>query len=379
MRVLINPEALITTPGELAAVTRDYAERRIRFSQHFLRGSPLDTVLAFIEETQTRYDWSEAGVSKSDVSAFDDLGFDERRLHTVIAHPKRISAAPASLGYYQRLLSMSGKVFPRLFPALAPLGRAVGPMVLSPEQRNQLTELNALLVRAVLTTGLTPVEAIRTVIRSEGASVDGDWRNQTGRIALWRTLEAIEGALEDQVPLIVSARRNKVVVGLGGRSAVERAELEDDRFRPAEILAPGRFRIRFGSQTLTGAKVDADITVARTSSDDQPVEITAVGEVKGTSDPANAKERWRIASANVASMSALRLGRRGARPSTFYVGNVLDKLVISGDRQVAGMSKLLDDGVLDEAFSVLKFASEPAERGRFREFLRAQLRLEPER
>lgn len=368
----MDPNELITSDAELSSLFAEIAERRLRFTRNYLRGSPLDTVLARLNEGDSPADWDAAGVP-GELKRLAGLGFAGKRLQLVIAHPDLIAESPGNLFYYRYLLQMSGKMFPRVFGRLAGLAASTGPVELAPEDIDELQRMNRALTEMAISSGLSPEEARRTVIRSEGAAVDGDWRNQTGRIALWRTLEAIEASLDDQPDLEVWVKRaGKGLREVRALDPTSRATLEDEGWKPERVSAH-RFNVVFGSQRLDGQTVDADLTISLLDASGSPREIPAVGEVKGSTDPANAKERWRLASGNIIAMNRLRVGRRNARPSTFYVGNVITAGVVTGDAQIRGMRALLEDGTLDDAFSVVKLTPGSSETARFREFLRAQI------
>lgn len=370
---LFDPRDLITTEDELAMLFIDVAERRLGFARERLKHSPLDDVLAALSPSGASRGWTGVGADKY-LDRLSALGFDSSRLHLLLAHPDLVAASPRNLVYYQRLLQMSGKVFGRVFGRLSSLSQRQGATELDPEDCAELRRLNAALAEMAKAASLSPKEAQRTVIRSEGAAVDGDWRNQTGRMALWRTLEALEQALDDQPALEVCVRRRGTRNDIRGLHKTQRTRLEEEGWAPAEISSPDRFRISFGPQRIAGQKVDADLTLAALSTDGAVKDVPAVGEIKGSTDPANAKERWRLAAGNIESMSLLRVGRRQARPTTFYVGNVITEAVATGDSQLRGMDKLIRDGTLDAAFSVVKFRHQ-SERTRFGDFVRDQLGL----
>jgi hypothetical protein len=268
---------------------------------------------------------------------------------------------------------MSGKVFGRLFPALLRLSTRDSPLALTDVQLSELAVLNSMLGNVASRADLEPRDLKRLALCSEGAAIDGDWRNQVGRIALWATVEAMLSCLGDDVQIATATRRGDAPLRIDGLSVAERQALVDERWKPDTVEVAG-YRIRMGAQAVAGETIDADITIARLDDDGAPQVIEATGEVKGSTDPANAKERWRLASGNIDAMSRIRSGRAARRPVTFYVGLVVTDGVVNGDSQITGMKTLLENRVLDAAFSLVKFSS-PPERSRFCDFIRAQVGL----
>lgn len=364
-------QSLITDAAELRALFVDYAERRVRFTRSRLAASSLSEVLRSVEDQDGLVGWSDAGVSDEVLERLRQSGVEGRELHLVFAHPSSVAAQPARLDYYKRLLSMSDKVFQRVYPRLARLRRRASQASLSSEERTELTALNELLELIADLPDFSIELPIRLVTASEGASIDGDWRNQTGRIATWRTMEAILACLDRSEIVRLTATSQGASRDITHLSDEERIELVDAGWRPDALDVTGGFRVRFGPQQVDGRAVNADITIAALA-DDQPSRIVSVGEVKGASDPANAKERWRLAAGNIAAMDRIRSGRAGSRPTTFYVGLLITEAVVSGDAQLTGMRELLERRTLDAAFSLLKF-SKTGEWERFRTFFRAQI------
>lgn len=364
--------SLITTDDELRRVTADFARRRVGFSERRLAESGLEATLDTIRGLSAA-DWKASGVNPTVYGTLRHAGFSDAELHRVLAHPDAIADSPDNLVYYRRLLSMSNKVFGRLFPQLARrVGR--GPAPLEGQQLEELAELNEMLSNVANRAGLAPDDPERLVVLSEGASIDGDWRNQVGRIATWRAFEAIERCLAPEGPRTATAKRRGHSQSLLGLTDTERTLLVDDGWKP-DIIEVGDARIRFGSQRVGATMVKADITVSRLA-EGAPAVIEAAGEVKGSTDPANAMERWRLASGNIEAMNRIRSGAARRRPTTFYVGLVITEAVVDGDGQTPGMRELLDNTTLDAAFSVVKLG-EASEQQRFCEFFLPQLGLEP--
>lgn len=370
--VAFDPRSLITNQAELTSLFEDYARRRVGFTSDWLAASPIGQVLTQARSGTAPSGWSAAVVPAGVVSKLKAQGFAPAEIALVIAHPDQIAAAPERLVYYARLLSMSGKVWRRLFPALTRL-RATGPTSsLGKAELAELQALNSMLVEVSARPGFGPHDPEQLVLCSEGAAIDGDWRNQVGRIATWRAAEAMFASLgAGELTEATAVRKGDAPQSLMGMTAAQRSALVDQRWKPDVIEVDSGYRVRFGPQVVQAQSVDADITVARLKNGKTDL-VEAAGEVKGSTDPANAKERWRLAAGNVAAMNRIRSGKAAKRPATFYIGLVITEAVVEGDTQVTGMRELLDKRTLDAAFSVVKFA-DAAELQRFTDFFRAQV------
>jgi hypothetical protein len=370
--VAFDPRSLITSQAELTSLFEDYARRRVGFTSDWLAASPIGQVLTQARSGTAPSGWPPAAVPAGAVEKLADQGFAPAEIPLAIAHPDQIAAAPERLVYYARLLSMSGKVWRRLFPALTRL-QGTGPTSgLGASELFELQTLNSMLVQVSARPGFGPHDPEQLVLCSEGAAIDGDWRNQVGRIATWRAAEAMFASLDaSEVTATTAVRTGGARKSLMGMTAPQRSALVDQRWKPDVIDVDSGYRIRFGPQVVENQTVDADITVARLKNG-KPALIEAAGEVKGSTDPANAKERWRLAAGNVTAMNRIRSGKGAKRPATFYVGLVITEAVVEGDSQVTGMRELLDNRMLDAAFSVVKFA-DTAELQRFTDFFRAQI------
>lgn len=369
-----DPSDLITSDDELKAVFAGYAGRRVRFTEAWLGRSVLGDILRAVEAEAGTVDWSEAGIEQRDVRNLVERGFKQEQIHLVFAHPNMIADDPSRLVYYQRLLSMSGKVFPRLFPHLAPLRRASGLTQLGELVQAELIELNGMLAQVAARSGFLPEEPVRLAVASEGAAIDGDWRNQTGRIATWRTLEAMLTAVPQHQLVRVEASKAGEARNITRSGPDTREDLMDEGWKPSELDIRTGYRVRFGPQNVSGTLVDADVTIARLDERGEPNAVVTAGEVKGTTDPANAKERWRLASGNIEAMNRIRSGRASVRPTTFYMGLVMTAAVVDGDSNITGMRELLSRRSLDFAFSLVKLTETPELR-RFQHFFRSQTQL----
>jgi hypothetical protein len=371
-RVLFDPRTLITTQAELTTLFEDYARRRVGFTAAWLSTSPIGHVLGQVRSGSTPSSWPPAIVPASATARLQAQGFSSAELPLVLAHPVTIASDPQRLVYYARLLSMSGKVFRRLFPELQRLQKGAPQPSLTQNQLDELALLNSMLVAVAERPGFGPTDPEQLVLCSEGAAIDGDWRNQVGRIAVWGAAEAMFASLSpSEIVSATATRANSPATSLVGLTPQQRSDLVDQRWKPDTIEVDTGYRVRFGPQVVDGETVDADITIARLSNG-APVVVESAGEIKGSSDPANAKERWRLAADNVQAMSRIRSGRAGRRPATFYVGLLITEAVVDGDSQVTGMRTLLDNRTLDAAFSIMKF-SQAAEQQRFTDFFRAQI------
>lgn len=367
-----DPRSLITSQAELTSLFEDYARRRVGFTSTWLAGSPIGQVLAQARAGAAPASWPAAVVPAAALARLATQGFAPAEIPLVVAHPDQIAAAPERLVYYARLLSMSGKVWRRLFPALTRLQSRGPASSLGPAELTELTMLDSMLVEVSARPGFGPRDPEQLVLCSEGAAIDGDWRNQVGRIATWRAAEAMFASLAmNEVTAATALCSGEAPKDVKGMTAAQRSALVDQRWKPDVIEVDSGYRVRFGPQVVEGQTVDADITVARLKQG-KPDLIEAAGEVKGSTDPANAKERWRLAAGNVSAMNRIRSGKAAKRPATFYVGLVITEAVVEGDSQVTGMRELLDNRTLDAAFSVVKFAG-TAELQRFTDFFRAQV------
>lgn len=368
-----DPHDLITTPAEEAALFEDYALRRVGFTAAWLEESSIEQVLRQVASGAAPPGWPAHVVPSGAVAHLQTLGFTPSQMALVLAHPDTIAAHPRRLLYYMRLTSMSGKVWRRLFPRLARLQATATPQqYLAAEQESELKALNEMLIAVAERSGFGPVDPERLVLCSEGASIDGDWRNQVGRIATWGAMEAMLAALNPtEVVAATAIRAGDNPVSLVGTTLAQRRGLVDERWKPDMIEVDTGYRVRFGPQVVDGVTVDADITIAHLVNG-EPVVVEAAGEVKGSSDPANAKDRWRIAAGNIAAMNRIRSGRAARRPVTFYVGLLITESVVEGDSQLTGMRELLDNRTLDAAFSIVKFA-QTSEQRRFTRFFRSQI------
>lgn len=368
--VPFEPRTLTTTEDELRELSVDFARRRVAFTEAWLEASGLNVILDDVQSREED-DWTESCVDEEAREALTTAGFSATDLHLVFAHPDAIATSPANLVYYRRLLSMSNKVFARLFPQLT-RRRTQHPETLDEEELAEVLELNNMLAQVANRAGVSPEDPLRLVLLSEGAAIDGDWRNQIGRIATAGAFEAMIACFDNDELTRATFMKGSDTMEISDLPPNERSVLIDQRWKP-ELIEVGSHRIRFGSQRVGNLTVNADITVARVENG-VPVVVEAAGEVKGSTDPANAMERWRLASGNIAAMNRIRSGPAHRRPTTFYVGLTITENVVEGTGHTAGMRELLNNSTLDAAFSIVKFA-DPVEVQRFCNFFRPQVSL----
>ncbi len=367
-----DPSILVTSESELREVVAEFAERRIAFAGAWQESTRLDAILDTVAATQTS-SWSGAGVSQAAATVLVNQGFPQTHLHLVFAHPDAVAETPFTVTYYRRLLGMGNKVFGQLFPQLRRLEGIDHRVTLSAAATAELNALNGILSIIAQRGDLSPTDPERLVILAEGGAIDGDWRNQIGRVATWGAFEAIVASLDPGDLRDAHFKRGDVGRSVGSLTRAAREQLIDDRWKPYEIVVSG-FRLRFGAQRINNQSISADITVARLDNTGQPAEVVAAGEVKGSTDRANAMERWRLASGNIGAMNQIRSGAAGRRPTTFYVGIVVTEGVVEGADRTTGMRALLQNSTLDAAFSIVKLL-QPAEQQRFRDFFRPQVGL----
>lgn len=367
----IDPAGLVTSEAELAEVFAEFAERRTAFSMERADDARLDAVLSSVRSAPPAGDWSQTGVDAEAISALLADGVSVEDLHRVFVHPDAVDQWPRVLSYYQRLVSMSDKVFGRLFPVLNRL-KSHDSAPLSQEAIREIQALNRILSHPSLSTALM-ANPERFVLFSEGAAIDGAWRNAVGRIATWKAFEAIIDTLEpgeiDAATLrkTGSASQDALLLNRSSRESLVAAG-----WGP-EGLTVGDHVLKFGAQSVGGKSAKADITVAKCIGG-VPSVIVAAGEIKGSTDPANAMERWRLASGNVIAMDRMRTSPAQRRPTTFYIGVVITTQVVEGADRIVGLRAMLTDNRLDAAFSLIKLV-DPVERARFRAFFRPQVGL----
>lgn len=362
-----DARSLIATDDEIRDLAGEFARRRVGFTQAWLAESGIQDALDAVER-DCELDWTGLGVKDDALAALRRAGFTDRQFHRVFAHPDVVDPDAGGFFYYRRLLSMSRKVFVRLFDDLARWEQRGGEL-----STESLRRLNEVLGDVARTPELDVALSERLVILAEGAAIDGEWRNQIGRIATWLAFEALMEALSaEPIDRATFRKKDNPTHEVHALTRQARSDLIDERWKPDRIELPGRL-LRFGSQRVGNVTVSADITVAELEGQRATV-IAAAGEVKGSTDPPTALDRWRIAAQNIEEMNRIRSGAAGRRPATMYLGLTITDGVVEGTEQTAGLRALLAARTLDAAFSLIKFSDE-AEKDRFRQFIRPQLGL----
>lgn len=196
----IHEEArgLVTSDEEQLQTIKLYAERRTGFilSELDRRGLlPVYEEIAGMERSDLN--WASVGVTDEDVAFAAGRGIAREWLHRVFCHPVLVATDAKVLAYYRNLAGISGKAQGHTLPRLRRIETGQLTYIESDEVLGEIAALNEVLRRALLDPLFTERVIDPLLFVSEGASIDGAWRNVIGRIAVWEVMRFLIAILQD--------------------------------------------------------------------------------------------------------------------------------------------------------------------------------------
>jgi hypothetical protein len=373
---------VISTPEEILETLREYAAMHGAFVLEFLGPKVLGA-----RETAARLvtrdgDWSVAGVDSASIALARKKGCPAKREFELYLHPVVLLEHPEIVSYYRNLAGISDKLARDFFPELARIEssrgiarttRAAIEGYLHGRPRPVLAEeiivLNGAINRIVALESFSFELKDSIVVATVGASIDGSWRNEIGRIGTFRVLRLVAKALPEIATITASVDKGTVVVRAGPGLQTALQELDTRRATVRSIELSNGIRINL--------RANPDIVI-----EDATGAILAGGEIKGATDPANPWERWPLAQGKTI------LEFRMAHPEawTFYIGlTIPERLALgldhTGRATRTGVLQLMNDirrigerqpdrPVLDAAFNMLRLEKSDAAFEKFRRELR---------
>jgi hypothetical protein len=295
-------------------------------------------------------------------------------LHRVFCQPSLIAADAKVLAYYRNLAGISAKAQGHTLPRLRRIESGAQTYFQSDEVLAEIRALNEVLRRA-LNDPLFGEQVIDPLLFvSEGASIDGAWRNVIGRIAVWETMRFFILILQE-ADEFVRLRVGRRVDGVSTHD--DRTEFDVDSIDDLQREGWAPLELE-GANVMIELPSNPDIEVFRREGVDGAWKTVAAGEVKGATDPANVWERWPLV---IKTLGDIKSTRPDA--ARFFVGltitaNLALGLDSRGNETRRGIKQLLAEGLLTKGFSLSKLltpATAQAAREEFENYFRPLLLL----
>lgn len=320
-----NRPTYASTRNELLQAVRENSIRRGLFFLKNLSALRVDSILVEIDRYAVAFDmelWHEAA---------PQFGIDSSALTTLDQHeppvpypyyfclPKMLIDNPRLVLYYRNVAMISNKVMNNI--GLDTTGHEIGIPMLRDKAEQVASHLNQIISSLVLQAGLFSQYRHREMIYANiGASLDGGWRNEVGRLAYASVMTPLILHLHSQ------GKVKSMTYKLKGRLALDDEEdkqggseqttlltemtpidlqhfmnnLESERivYRQFELINGNTILLNRqlywrGENTAgRGFRIGPDLL---TVSSDSDVQYPWAAELKGGADPAGSDEHWKTA------------------------------------------------------------------------------------
>jgi len=370
-----------STPDEIQrAVERNSIERGVFFIRNLMT-LDFSSLIRQVKQIARDYDkeeWCEAAADLwIDITALKALDAGEPCIPYpyYFCTPDILTQHPELVMYYRNVAMISQKAMSDM--GLNTIAYEAG-QVPAPDVALDLTHHFNRLVSALVTTGaVTPQRHLEMAYTNLGASFDGSWRNEVGRLAyvgvitplllhlyeqgylhsVFYTLKGPILADEEETP---SGALQELIVGEQTDMEAELKHLEEQRVAYREV------RLRNGHCLLLNRQItwyDAEGKAHRIGPDlfssSDGTNILWGGELKGGADPAGSDEHWKTATQafNRILLACEQTGR--SKPSLSFIATILVERVASE------AAEWIAKGKLTSVYNLTQIADDPAKQRQF--------------
>ncbi len=378
-----DPSPYTSTKAEVLQAVRENSIRRGVFFLKNLTALNLDAIIAQVEHLAMTYDmeaWreasAEAGIMPEALDILD--GYNPPVPYPYyFCLPNDLIATPQLVLYYRNVTMVSNKVMKNIGLDTTQYEVGVPPEA---DKATQIAQhLNQITSSLVLQTPLFGKRRhIEMTYSNIGASLDGSWRNEVGRLAYTTLITPLIAHLHQRGKL------QSITYRLKGRIALADEDKESDKEKTTEVaglclddltaLLSGleerrvvyrRLDMINGNQVLLnrqlywhnpdtpgrGARIGPDL-ITEAAQGDQEVYPWA-GELKGGADPAGSDEHWKTATQafNRIIDAAKQTGR--PQPMLSFLATILV------DRVAKEAELWLQQGKLTSVHNLTRIANDP--------------------
>jgi hypothetical protein len=370
-----------STPDEIQrAVERNSIERGVFFIKNLMT-LDFPSLIRQVKQIARDYDkeeWCEAAADLwIDIIALKALDACEPCIPYpyYFCTPDILTQHPELVMYYRNVAMVSQKVMDDM--GLNTIAYEAG-QIPAPDVALDLTHHFNLLVSALVTTGkVTPQRHLEMAYTNLGASFDGSWRNEVGRLAyvgvitplllhlyeqgyLRSVLYILKGSIvagDDETP---SGALQELVVSEQTDLEAELKHLEEQRVVYREV------RLRNGNCLLLNRQItwyDAEGNAHRIGPDlfssRDGDNILWGGELKGGADPAGSDEHWKTATrAFDRILLACKHTGRSEPPLSFIATILVERVAREAAEWIA-------EGKLTSVYNLTQIADDPAKQRQF--------------
>jgi hypothetical protein len=380
-----------STHDEILQAVRENSVQRGLFFLKNLAALDFDRIVEAIEQRAKTYDmevWREAAASAGIAGVALDI-LDS--YHPPIPYPyyfclpAELVDEPRLILYYRNVAMVSNKVMNNI--GLDTTQYEVGAPLDLDKAGQIASHLNQILSALVQHTDLHGENRhIEMAYTNIGASLDGGWRNEVGRLAYTSILN----------PLIIYLHQlgklNCITYKLKGRIVLDEDEDEQPRGRPRRLdvvdLTPAQLevslaslndnRVVFRQLDLTNGnrillnrqlywiepgdggrkhRIGPDLLTQVQRPDEESIEDARypwAGELKGGADPAGSDEHWKTATRAFSRIMEAAEKTQRPRPMLSFLATILV------DRVAEEADLMLERGELTSVYNLTKIANDPA-------------------
>jgi hypothetical protein len=382
---LLDPEPALppfaSTPEEIQrAVERNSIKRGLFFIQS-LTTLNFASLIRRVEQISRGYDkeeWCEAASDRGiDVAAFKKLDTCEPPCPYpyYFCSPDILVQQPELVMYYRNVAMVSQKVMSDM--GLNTVAYEAGQMLSSDVALSLARRFNRIVSALVITGAVQPQRHLEMAYTNLGASFDGSWRNQVGRLAYVEVITPLllhlhrQGALHSVVytlkgpvlpsdeETLPSTPQELLVTGQGDLES-DLMHLQEQRVVYHEI------RLRNGNCLLINRQItwyDAEGNAYRIGPDmissGAETEILWGGELKGGADPAGSDEHWKTATRAFDRILLACEHTERSKPPLSFIATILVERVA---REAA---EWIAEGKLTSVYNLTQIADDPIKQQQF--------------
>ncbi|GIK28487.1 MAG: hypothetical protein J5J04_17190 [Anaerolineae bacterium] len=380
----IDPSVFESTQDEILQAVRENSIRRGLFFLRSLTSMSVDNIITAIEKVSSNFDMEQWRI------AADSEGIEQSALDILDAHVPRIPYPyyfclsadivkdPTLILYYRNVAMVSNKVMNNI--GLTTVEHESGSPISHDKALRIAQHLNRTVSGLVSESNLHgPRRHLELMYSNIGASLDGSWRNEVGRLAYSSIVTPVIAHLHHVGKLQGFEYKLKGNLLLGGdedadssETIFEVAEGLDEQELSTLLLRLEEERVVYravnlknGNQVLLNRqitwysadkkfKIGPDLLTQTTSSS-----IPWVAELKGGADPAGSDEHWKTAtqSFNRIREAADATGR--PQPMLTFIATILVT------RVAQEIALAIDRGELTSVYNLTKIENDPRLQGEF--------------
>lgn len=382
---LHDPATYASTPEEIRQALRENSVQRGLFFLKNLSALQVDDIMQEVEMLGERYDmeaWREQA---------DAAGIAADALDTLDAHdppvpyphyfclPADLIRQPQLVLYYRNVAMISNKVMNNI--GLDTTKHELGEPLPEEKARSIAQHLNQITSALVLNAELHGRRRhLEMMYANIGASLDGGWRNEVGRLAYvnvlsplahhlhrFQKLDSIEYRLKGRIVLDDDEKQSRAVQTATVRDLSDEAlrsllaQLEEERIVYRQLNLTNGNRVLFNRQIIwqqptagPAYRIGPDL-ITQDANENYPW----AAELKGGADPAGSDEHWKTATRAFDRMidAAEKTGR--PTPQLTFLATILV------DRVAQEAALWLAQGKLTSVHNLTKIANDPAKREAF--------------